>query len=159
MTGQQLRVLSGHLYPSTLSNGLIPAFLSFADHPAEGPAVSVEFDDELIRREKADGSPVSDQVKLALYRIAEEALTNATRHADAGNVIVRLDASREGWLQLTVRDDGRGIEAESASAGLGVGTMQDYADNAGGRCVVQCAPDAGTEVMAVLPLLQGAQNT
>jgi signal transduction histidine kinase len=89
-----------------------------------------------------------------VYRIAEEALTNAVKHAKAGKVTVRLDASREGWVRLTVRDDGQGFDAESDPGGLGVATLQDYADAVGGKCVVRSAAGAGTEVTAVLPLTQ-----
>jgi signal transduction histidine kinase len=148
---QELRVLSRRLYPSTLSHGLVPTFLTFAAR-FTNPAVEVDMDEELVGREKADRNWIPEQVKLALYRIAEEALTNATEHAKASKVNLRLDMSREGWLRLTVRDDGRGFDAENAPGGLGVGTMQDYADAAGGQCVVHGAPGEGTEVMAVLPL-------
>ena len=110
-------------------------------------------------REEADRNLVPERVKLALYRIAEEALSNAIQHAKAGKVAVRLDASREGWLRLTVRDDGRGFAVEGVPSGLGVGTMQDYADAAGGQCVVHGVPGAGTEVMAAIPLSQpGAES-
>ena len=97
---QQVGVLSRQLYPATLSQGLVPAFLSFADRFNAGPAVEVELDEELVRREKADPNSVPEQVKLAVYRIAEEALTNAVEarqgrqgHRTAGRVSGRLAAS------------------------------------------------------------------
>ena len=153
---RQVGVLSRQLYPATLSQGLVPAFLSFADR---FPAIDLALDEELARREKADPNAVPELVKLAVYRIAEEALTNAAEHARAGHATVRLDTSRAGWLRLTVRDDGQGIHAESAPAGPGVATMQDYADAVGGQCVVHSAPGAGTEVTAVLPLSRlGAEH-
>jgi signal transduction histidine kinase len=117
-----------------------------------GPAVDVALEEDLIEREKADPACVPDAVRLAVYRIAEEALNNAVAHASAGHATVRLDTSREGWLRLTVRDDGQGFDAQTAPTGLGVATMQDYADAAGGKCVVLSAPGAGTEVSAALPL-------
>jgi signal transduction histidine kinase len=156
---RQVGVLSRRLFPSTLSHGLVPTFLSFGDQFEACPAVEIELDEELMRREKADRNTVPEQVKLAVYRIAEEALTNVVKHAKTGKVTVRLDASREGWLHLTVRDDGQGFDAESAPGGLGVATMQDYADAVGGQCVVHSAPGVGTEVTAVLPLaLPGAER-
>ena len=157
---QQVGVLGRQLYPATLSQGLAPTFLSFADRFSAGPAVEVALDEEIVRREKADPASVPEAVKLAVYRIAEEALTNAAEHARAGHATVRLDTSREGWLRLTVRDDGQGFDAESAPVGLGVATMQDYADALGGQCVVLSAPGAGTEVTAVLPLARlGAEHS
>jgi signal transduction histidine kinase len=157
---QQVGVLSRQLYPATLSQGLAPTFRSLADRFSAGPAVEVALDEEIVRREKADPASVPEAVKLAVYRIAEEALTNAAEHARAGHATVRLDTSREGWLRLTVRDDGQGFDAESAPVGLGVATMQDYADALGGQCVVLSAPGAGTEVTAVLPLARlGAEHS
>jgi len=147
-----LNQVSSQLYPATLSQGLLPTFLSLAGRFGAGPAVDVALEEDLIEREKADPASVPEQVKLAVYRIAEEALTNAVEHARAAHVAVRLDASREGWLRLSVRDDGQGFDAQTAPTGLGVATMQDYADAAGGKCVVLSAPGAGTEVSAALPL-------
>ena len=156
---RQVGVLCRQLYPATLSQGIVPTFLTFADRFRSGPAIEVEMDEELIKREKADPGSVSEPVKLAVYRIAEEALTNAQQHAKAGHATVRLDTSRDGWLCLTVRDDGQGFDAGSAFGGLGVATMQDYADAAGGQCVVHSAPGAGTEVTALFPLVPlGAEH-
>ena len=149
---QQVGVLSRQLYPLTLSQGLVPTFLSLGDQFKAGPAVEVELDEELVRREKADRNAVPEQVKLAVYRIAEEALTNVVKYAKAGKATVRLDASREGWLRLAVRDDGQGFDAKGSPGGLGMATMQDYADAVGGECVVHSAPGMGTEVTAMLPL-------
>jgi signal transduction histidine kinase len=149
---QRVGVLSRQLYPATLSQGLVPTFLSFANRFKANPAVDVELDEGLMRLEKADPNSVPEPVKLAVYRIAEEALTNAARHAKAGHATVRLDTSREGLLCLTVLDDGQGFNPQSAPYGLGVATMKDYADAVGGECVVHSAPGAGTEVTAMFPL-------
>jgi signal transduction histidine kinase len=149
---QQVGVLSRQLYPLTLSHGLAPTFLSFGDQFKAGPVVEVELDEELVRREKADRDWAPEQVKLAVYRIAEEALTNVVKYAKAGKVKVRLDASPEGWLRLMVKDDGQGFDAKASPGGLGMATMQDYADAEGGECVVHSAPGIGTEVTAMLPL-------
>ena len=156
---QQVGVLSRQLYPLTLSQGLVPTFLSLGDQFKAGPAVEVELDEELVRREKAGRDSVPEQVKLAVYRIAEEALTNVVKYAKAGKATVRLDASREGWLRLAVRDDGQGFDAKGSPGGLGMATMQDYADAVGGECVVHSAPGMGTEVTAMLPLSRlGAEH-
>jgi len=106
---QQVAVLIRQLYPATLSQGIVPAFLSFADRFGATPAIEVEMDEDLMSREKADPNWVPEQVKLAVYRIAEEALTQATKHAKAGKVTVRLDTAREGWLRLTVQDGGQAL--------------------------------------------------
>ena len=149
---RQLGVLRRQLYPFTLDHGLVPAFMSFADQFGASLAVAVELDEELRRREKADPNSVTEEVKLAAYRIAEEALSNVVKHAKASKVTLRLDAFPEGRLRLTVRDDGWGFDAERTPHGLGIPAMHDYADAVGGVCVVHSAPGTGTEVTATLPL-------
>ena len=149
---QQVGVLSRQLYPSTLSEGLVPAFQSFRDQFGAAPAIEIELDEELVKQEQADRNLLPEQVGLAAYRIAEEALTNVVKHAKASKVTVRLDSSREGWLRLTVRDDGQGFDVDSPPSGLGMGTMQDYAEAVDGECSVHSDPGVGTEVTAVLPL-------
>jgi len=147
-------VLSRQLYPSTLSAGLVPAFQSFRDQFEAALTIEIELDEEPVKQDQADGNLLPEQVSLAAYRIAEEALTNVAKHANASKVIVRLDSSREGWLRLTVRDDGQGFNVQDPPRGLGLGTMQDYAEALDGECSVHSDPGVGTEVTAVLPLSQ-----
>ena len=150
----QLSTLVRKLYPSTLSHGLIPTFRSFHDRFGADLALEIDLDEALIQEEMAGSKPVSERVKLAAYRIAEEALTNVVQHAAADRVTVRLDAPREGWLRLSVRDDGQGFDMECAPRGLGLATMQDYAGAVDGECKIQSVSGGGTEVTAVLPLLK-----
>jgi signal transduction histidine kinase len=114
-------------------------------------AVEMELDDNLIQRERANPQLILEQVRLAAYRIAEEALTNAVKHAKASKVTIRLELSSEEWLRLTVRNDGQGFDIGSTPSGQGILMMQDYAEVAGGNCIVRSAPDEGTEVTAMLP--------
>jgi signal transduction histidine kinase len=146
-----LAALSRRLYPSALSHGLLPAFQAFPDQFGAALALEIELDEKLVLEEMAGRHPVPEHVALALYRIAEEALLNAARHAKAAKTSVRLERPRDNWLRLTVRDDGRGFDLESAPPGLGLAIMQDYAGNAQGKCLVRSSPGAGTEVTAVLP--------
>jgi len=156
---QQVGVLRRRLYPSTLSKGLVPALQSFRDQFGAAPAIEIELDEELVKQEQADRNLVPEQVRLAAYRIAEEALTNVVKHAKASKVTLRLDSSREGWLRLMVRDDGQGFDAESPPCGLGMGTMQDYAQAVDGECSVHSDPCVGTAVTAVFPLSRpGAEH-
>ena len=78
-------------------------------------------------------------MRLAAFRIAEEALTNVVEHAQAAKATVRLDVSRFSWLRLTVGDDGRGFDVERPFDGLGIGTMQDYAEAVDGQCSVEAS--------------------
>ena len=144
--------LSRELYPTTLSEGLVPAFESFRNRFGTDPAIVIELDEELVKRERSEGSFIPEEVRLAAYRIAEEALTNAIEHAKASKVTVRLDLVRPNWIRVSVRDNGQGFDTESPASGMGMGTMQDYAEAVDGQFSVLSDPGLGTEVRAILPL-------
>lgn len=91
----------------------------------------------------------SPDAELACFRIAQEALTNALRHARAQRVDLTL-ALRGGRLELDVRDDGRGFAADAA-AGLGLVTMRERAEQLGGELRIESAPGGGTRVRATVP--------
>jgi signal transduction histidine kinase len=99
-----------------------------------------------------DLSPLPAAVEVAAYRTVQEALTNVARHARARNCRVRLSVDLAGGvLELEVRDDGVGIP-EGRRAGVGLSSMRERAEELGGRCVVEPAPQGGTRVLARLPL-------
>ena len=100
---------------------------------------------------------LAHEFETALYRIAQEALTNVARHAQAKRVSLLLER-RPGYVSLIVEDDGRGFDAQEvmdrpASPGkLGLLGMQERARLAGGSLTIESAPAAGTTVFARLPL-------
>lgn len=94
--------------------------------------------------------PLPAAVEVAAYRIAQEALHNASRHAHARLCTVTL-RPRNGALWLEVRDDGRGL-SPNGRAGVGLQSMQERAAELNGRCVVESMPAGGTRVTAELPL-------
>jgi len=149
-----IRPISHRLFPAILRRGLVPALQSLVDHFETAQSIDMELGEELKRQERINPRFITEQVRLAAYRIAEEALVNATKHAKASRITVKLELSSEGWLGLTVRDDGQGFDMESASAGLGKLMMQDYAEVVGGSCVISSAPGKGTEVTAIVPLAE-----
>ncbi|MEW6434961.1 MAG: GAF domain-containing protein [Myxococcota bacterium] len=90
------------------------------------------------------------ETSAALFRIAQEALTNVARHATATRVVVTLDAA-DGALRLVVRDDGRGFRPEEVSLSLGLFGMRERAAALGGQLRVDSAPGAGATVTAWVP--------
>ncbi|MEU7456778.1 sensor histidine kinase [Streptosporangium roseum] len=88
-------------------------------------------------------------VEVAAYRIAQEALTNARRHAGPATVLIRL-RRLPGELRVEVADDGVGLP-ESPAAGVGLTSMRERAAEVGGSCVIGRRPGGGTEVTARLP--------
>jgi two-component system, NarL family, sensor kinase len=94
--------------------------------------------------------PLPPEVEVACYHVALEAVHNAIKHADAQRVTVTL-AELAGQLQLTVADDGRGMQLEEApGAGQGLITMRQRTAEIGGRFDLDTGPD-GTTVSAALP--------
>jgi PAS domain S-box-containing protein len=92
-----------------------------------------------------------DEVRVALYRIAQEALNNVTKHAEASQVIVELDLEPEQVI-LDIKDDGRGFEPESVPRlGFGVGNMADRAKEIGAAFSLQSHPGQGTQIQVVWP--------
>jgi len=89
----------------------------------------------------------------AVYRIAQEALHNALRHAAPRRVEIDL-SSRDGMLLLAISDDGRGFEPGAASTArrrLGLASMRDRARAVGGRLTVDSVPGEGTTVRLAVP--------
>jgi non-specific serine/threonine protein kinase/serine/threonine-protein kinase len=100
----------------------------------------------------ADG-PFPPDVALGLYRVAQEALANAVRHAGARTARVTLTVAA-GAARLAVADDGAGFDPAAArrAGGLGLASVEERARLLGGRCRVASAPGAGAEVEVTVPL-------
>jgi two-component system sensor histidine kinase UhpB len=102
-------------------------------------------------------------VEITCFRIAQEALSNAIRHAGARRIDVELHEA-DGQLQLTVRDDGRGFDATAARARAATGGsqgllgMQERAGLVGGELEIDSAPGHGTTLRASLPLRQNGRR-
>jgi len=95
---------------------------------------------------------LTDAAQEAVYRIAQEAMHNALRHAGADHLDVRLD-SHERTVVLVVSDDGAGFEPTAAGAGrrLGLASMRERARAAGGQLEVASRPGGGTTVTLAVP--------
>jgi len=91
------------------------------------------------------------EVKEALYRIAQEALHNTVKHAQAECVELRLEQDA-GELLLEVRDDGEGFDAAGTFPGhLGLKSMRERIARLGGTLRIESAPGEGTRICAKIP--------
>jgi two-component system, NarL family, sensor histidine kinase UhpB len=101
-------------------------------------------------RTVGDFSDLPDDVQLVVYRVAQEALTNASRHSDAERIEVSL--RRDGHrIELSVADDGRGFPFEQAERGLGISGMRERALLVGGELTIESRPEQGTTVHLSVP--------
>jgi two-component system NarL family sensor kinase len=106
--------------------------------------------DVVVRDGADDGLPPA--VQSGLYRIAQQALANAVRHAQAETIVVRLTRDLDG-VRLRIEDDGIGFDpAAVPSDRFGLVGMRERARLLGGTLVVESAPDAGTVIDVLVPV-------
>ncbi len=144
---RKLRDLIAELRPAALDDlGLGPAIESLAKRQAAiaGFAVAVEVGLSSEQR-------LAHDTETAIYRIVQEALSNAVKHARAGHVTLRVTQLPD-RVQLVVEDDGRGFEPGGVGVGFGLTGMRERALLAGGRLTVESADGGPTCVSAALPL-------
>lgn len=102
---------------------------------------------------------LESEVETTLYRVTQEALNNVAKHAVASRVWVDL-WERDGWVELTVKDNGRGFDAtefpsRAADGQFGLLAMREQVHMAGGRFEVQSRPGRGTLVRVAFPRERG----
>lgn len=147
---ERVRRFARGLRPPALDElGLVPALESHVRGLDESVGAKVRVEAEPIDER------LSHQVELALYRISQEAISNAVRHARPDTVTVRI--RQEGrYLTLTVADDGAGFVLDEVTSGeeggLGLFGMRERAGYVGGQLVIDTAPGRGTTVRALVPL-------
>jgi signal transduction histidine kinase len=147
-----VRRLSLDLRPSLLDDlGLVPALQWFVRARADGAGLAGTVSAELP--DKA----VPDDLATTCFRVVQEAVTNVIRHARATHVWVEL-RRRDSGLEVTVRDDGRGFDVEAAhrrartGVSLGLLSLAERVELAGGRSTIESAAGSGTTVRAWFPL-------
>ena len=142
----EVRRIARELRPEALDDlGLVNALIALCNRMStqEGP---------LIRRElQGRLPPLPAEVELVLYRVAQESLTNALRHANARSVTVWLEGDAES-VALRVRDDGDGMPRRLPSGTAGLAGMRERALLVGGRFAIESVPRRGTEVRLRIPL-------
>jgi signal transduction histidine kinase len=142
----RLRKLLFELLPPPFDReGLSTALETYVAH--REPGVEFTFKDEL------DGEP-PEEIRRTLFRMGQEAINNALKHAGATRIDVVL-SSRDGGIGLLVADDGRGFDIQGlgrpALGHIGLPTMVERASLAGGWCTIDSTPGGGTTVQAWLP--------
>lgn len=145
-----VRDLSQLLRPSTLDDfGLKASLHGLAESFAQRTGIAVEPHLEFDRR-------LHGEIETHLYRIAQEALTNAARHANATKVVMTL-AEEESRLRLTIADNGGGLRSKGASRGMGLAGMRERMRIAGGTLDVKTNAN-GVTVIAEVVLDEAAQR-
>ena len=153
-----MRDMALELRPSTLDDlGLVAALQRYVADFGRKHALETDFHPGALR-----GARLKPQTETALYRIAQEALTNVVRHAAAHSVSVLLDR-HDSRVVLVVEDDGKGFDVEavrhlgSPSRKLGILGMEERASLVGGGLTIESRPGGGTAVFVEVPL-EGDDN-
>ncbi|MGZ6545081.1 MAG: sensor histidine kinase, partial [Actinomycetota bacterium] len=94
------------------------------------------------------GLPAATQYQL--LRIAQEALSNARRHAKATHVVVRLTET-DGRIEMKISDDGEGFDPGRPDSGFGLRTMQERVQTLKGSFEIHSSPGEGTDVLVRAP--------
>ena len=148
MTVQRLRHLMFDLRPPALDRvGFAAALRDYLDNMRSETGVECRFENRLTNEPSTDAA-------IVLYRIAQEALNNVRKHAGAGEVRVLLE-DRSGGVFVRIEDDGRGFKANRilgvAHGHLGLTSMRERAELAGGWCKVRSSGGGGTVVQFWIP--------
>lgn len=135
--------------------GLLPALRAYLKDFAERTGLLVRFE------RAARDAPLNAEQKTALFRIAQESLTNVAKHAQATEVVVTLGFAKD-KIQLRIKDNGKGFAVKQQQAAvennrLGLLGMKERVRLVNGRCLVQSAPGCGTTVIVEIPLACGSQ--
>ena len=148
---EDAHALAYRLHPAVLEElGLVEALRAECERigRVRGPVLSVELADA--------EEPADRETALCLFRVAQEALQNVIRHAEARTVSVVL-RPMDGGLVLAVHDDGVGFDAslKGKKPSLGLASMRERVSLVHGTLDVESAPGQGTSVVAWVPLAGG----
>jgi signal transduction histidine kinase len=149
----RLRAIIQDVRPSSLDDLGLDAALEalVVRHACErGPALRLDVD--LDHESGHAPTRLEPEVEIGLYRIAQEALTNALKHGRAQHVHLAV-AEIEGEVGVRVRDDGDGFDPGAPTEGVGLVGIRERVELLGGRLAIHTAPGAGTTVEARLPAL------
>jgi len=142
----EVRRISRDLRPGVLDDlGLGPAIKTLAEDFEARTGIPCQFETVVFRNR------LDDEAKIALYRIAQEALTNVERHAGATRVEIDLRGHRRGGT-LRVSDNGVGLRGAGGATGLGLRNMQERMEQLGGKLEIIQGKGRGTTIEATVPL-------
>jgi PAS domain S-box-containing protein len=158
-TSDELRRITRAMRPSVLDDlGLVAAIKSEATALARRTGVGVRV------VHTGEEARLPTEIELTLLRVAQEALHNVERHADAGKVFVRL-AFEPDQVRLVVRDDGQGLAAVPSASDLleagklGLVGMQERVRLVGGRVTVRTRPGEGTMIEVSVPTRESGASS
>jgi two-component system, NarL family, sensor histidine kinase DevS len=147
----KLRALIADLRPPVLDERGVGAAIEALADMVESPAVEVQTRIELAFERGRVETRHDEELEIAVYRIVQEALGNAIRHAGASRVAIEVVDDGSG-VRIAVRDNGQGFDPEATSSGFGLRRMRERAELLGGWLEIESSAGRGAEVRAAMPL-------
>ncbi len=151
---EDVRQVSHELYPSIVKMGMAPAVRSLVNRFSDAIDIDLDIDARVSELDLAGEAAFPEKLRVGIYRIAEEAITNVMKHADATSLQVRLAC--EGppdRLVLSVEDNGRGFDSTTLAEGQGLVALSDYAEAIGGKAEITSVAGQGTTITVAIALL------
>jgi signal transduction histidine kinase len=148
--GGQLRRLSHEVRPTVLDDfGLCAALEFLRDGLATRTGLTISVEGPSDQR-------YPQSIETVMYRVAQEALNNVVKHADASTVAIRIE-HKDGNLVCAIADDGKGFSVEQVGAvgqerGFGLIGMRERLTHLGGSLRIESSPEEGTRITATIPL-------
>jgi two-component system sensor histidine kinase UhpB len=143
---EEVRRIARELRPEALDDlGLVNALIALSTR------IGAQGGPRVRRDLRAELPPLSSDVELVIYRVAQESLTNALRHSGAREVTLSLTADAED-VTLAVVDDGKGLPTELPRDGSGIAGMRERALLVGGMLSLASVAGQGTEVRLTIPI-------
>ena len=147
-----LRSLIVELRPAELDElGLESALEALAERRTAANGLRVSIDIDLGSAPDGGSARLSPGVESTVYRIVQEALSNAAKHATAERIDVRL-LRHDGTVELIVRDDGDGFDMSMPTSGFGLVGIRERVALLRGELEISSAPERGTTIRALLPV-------
>jgi signal transduction histidine kinase len=146
-----LRALITDLRPAALDDVGAGAAIEDLAERARGRGLEVDTSVNLSYEQGRASERHTVELETALYRIVQEALTNAVRHGGARRASVEIEED-ESAVRITIRDDGTGFDTGVKATGFGLVGMRERAELLDGTFQVESEPERGTTIRAVLPV-------
>ncbi|MBE3599573.1 MAG: hypothetical protein IMX02_12585 [Limnochordaceae bacterium] len=149
---REVREASHLLHPSIIRVGLVPAVRSLAQRFRDRFDVDVQVSERLAALDNVADNRIPESIRLAAYRVLEEAFNNIAVHAGAARAEVHLDVMPDGQLRLSIRDDGAGFDPATLQPGLGLRSIAARVVEMGGAWHIDSRPGLGTTLTVWIPL-------
>ncbi len=148
---KDLRAVIRQLHPPLIRMNLLGSLEALGEMFRDSFTVEVHAQSDGLSSQDLWRTDLPEELRLAIYRVTEEALTNARKHSGATAVIIDLEEHNQSEVSVSVRDNGKGFQLDKVIPGFGMLSMHDYCGAEGGLLTLDSQPGQGTTVMARFP--------